>query len=167
MKKQFLSLIVAMLTLLCAEPSMAQKKVADNYLVGVWVMQSMQFSGEEKKVCGKDYSQVKVYRKNGEYACAELVRLNDGSIQVFPHEYGTYSLKNGQYTEMGRKGNDKSVIVIDKNNFHSWWFKRHDYWKRSTNMPAKLVNYIVDKCKANQTPSTGMQELMKKHIFVR
>lgn len=166
MKNQFLCM-VAMLTLLCASPSMAQKKVADDYLVGVWIMQSMQFTGEEKYECGKDYSQIKVYRKNGEYACAELAKLKDGSIQVLPHEYGTYSLKNGLYTEMGRKGNDKSLIVIDKNNFHSWWFKRHDYWQRSPNMPAKLVNYIVERCKANQSAPQDMQNLMRKHIFYK
>lgn len=159
--------IVAMMTLLCVTPSMAQKKIADNYLVGVWLMQSMQYLGEDKVECGKTYAQIKVYRANGEYACAELAKLKDGSFQVYPHEYGTYSLKNGQYIEMGRKGNDKSIIVIDKNHFHGWWFKRHDYWQRCTNMPSKLVNYIVDKCKASQTPPKNMQDLMKKHIFYK
>lgn len=154
-----------MLTLLCTVPAMAQKKISDKYLVGVWLMQSWQYKGEEKLECGKTYSQIKVYRSNGEYACAELVKLKDGSIQVAPHEYGTYSLKNGQYTEMGRKGNDKSVIVIDKDHFHSWWFNRHDHWQRATNLPPQLVNYIVDKCKAAQAPTEDMQSLMKKYIF--
>lgn len=142
---------------------MAQQRVADKELIGVWLMESMQFEGEEKTICGKDYSQIKVYRANGEYACAELVKSKDGKCTVLPHEYGTYTFKNGNYTEMGRSG----ILLMDDNNtFHGKWMNRHDVWKKR-DIPEKLVNFIVEKCKVAQNNSPVMQDLMKKYVFTK
>lgn len=60
-----------------------------------------------------------------------------------------------------------STIVIDKTNFHGWWFKREEFWHRASNLPAKLVNYIVDQCKANQAAPKDIQDLMRRHIFTK
>ena len=62
-------------------------KVADKELIGAWVMESMQFEGEKKIMCGKEsgYSQFKYYGPDGEYACAEIVLNKDGKVVVLPH----------------------------------------------------------------------------------
>lgn len=103
-----------------------------------------------------------MYRPDGEYACAEVVKLKNGQFQILPHEYGTYTFKNGKYTEMGRDGN---LNLVDKNTFTGQWFKRHDVWKKCTDMPDRLMDYIVDVCKAHQTPATDIQQLIDKYMF--
>ena len=93
------------LLLVCAASMNAQKsKVSEQEIVGTWIMQSMQWEGEKVIKCGKTkgYTQFKYYGPDGEYACAEIVLTKDGKYVVGPHEYGTYSLKDGWYTEMGR-----------------------------------------------------------------
>ena len=125
----------------------------------------MQYEGERKIECGKasNYTQVKVYRANGEYACAEIVRNKDGQCRVLPHEYGTYTFKNGVYTEMGR---EPSVLVLtDKTHFKGRWMNRHDLWKKAANMPEKLTQYIVDRCKENQGPGSDIQKLIAQYMF--
>lgn len=144
---------------------MAQRAVADKELIGVWVMESMQFEGEEERKCGTNYTQVKVYGADGEYACAEVSRQKDGTFRVWPHEYGTYTFKNGVYTEMGRTTGPNALKLVDKNTFKGVWFNRHDVWKKVTDMPAELKDYIVFVCKANQTPSVVIQTMIKKYIF--
>lgn len=163
LKKTGAWLMMAMLAL-WSGTTMAQQKVTDKDLHGVWLMESFYFEGEDKVICGVDYTQVKVYRPNGEYACAEVAKLKNGQFHVWPHEYGTYTFKNGKYTEMGRNGNLK---LVDKNTFTGQWTNRHDVWKKCTDMPARLTNYIVDICKANQTPTTDIQQLIKKYMFTK
>ena len=108
-KKAMMTVLVAVMAMVNATPLMAQQdvrvvvkrvEVADDYLVGTWVMESYQFEGEgnTKIVCGTNYSQIKVYRANGEYACAEIAKLKDGSVRVLPHEYGTYTFKNSVHS---------------------------------------------------------------------
>ncbi|MCQ2095923.1 MAG: hypothetical protein MJY59_04175 [Bacteroidaceae bacterium] len=155
----------AMLTLMfcIAASTMAQGRKSepiDKDLVGVWVMESMQFEGEKKMECGIDYGQVKVYRADGEYACAEVA--SDGrEIYVLPHEYGTYTFSDGKYTECGRKG---TVRLTDKTHFEGTWKNRYDKWRKVTDMPAKLVDYIVDKCRRQNDPK-DIQALVRKHIL--
>lgn len=162
-QKYMLLLVILMMTFTSTSKTMAQRRVADKELIGVWLMESMQFEGEEKITCGKDYSQIKVYRANGEYACAELVKSATGTCTVLPHEYGKYTFRNGRYTEMGRPG----IVVMDnKTTFHGKWKNRHDVWKK-TAVPAKLVNFIVEKCKVAQNNSNVMQYLMKRYIFTK
>ena len=180
-----MTVLVAVIAMVNATPLMAQQdvrvvvkrvdnetpkkiEVADNYLVGTWVMEYYQFEGEgnTKNICGTNYSQVKVYRANGEYACAEIAKFNDGSVQVYPHEYGTYTFKNGRYSEMGRPEVEADgFVVVDKNTFKGRWKNRHDSWKRAS-LPDKLVDYIVAQCKAKQEGAPkDIQQLIKTHIF--
>ena len=128
LKKAGTWLLTAMLTLWNGT-LMAQQKVNDEDLHGVWLMESFYYEGEDKVKCGVDYTQIKVYRPNGEYACAEVVKLKNGQFQILPHEYGTYTFKNGKYTEMGRDG---ILNLVDKNTFTGQWMNRHDVWKKCT-----------------------------------
>lgn len=139
---------------------MAQAKVDDKEIIGVWIMSSMKFEGEDKELINESYNQVKVYRANGEYACAEVVKEKGGHYRILPHEYGTYSLKNGQYSEMGRK--PITYQWVNKTTSKGRWFNRIDTWKK-VSMPESLVQHIVDKCKGNSDDE--MQEMMKKYIF--
>lgn len=174
-KKAMMTVLVALMAMVNVAPLMAQKdvkvvvkrvEVPDDYLVGTWVMESMKWQGSEKNLCNSNYSQVKVYRANGEYACAEIVKANDGSARVLPHEYGTYTLKNGRYSEMGRpEVAEDAFVVVDKNTTKGRWMTRHDVWKR-VDLPAKLVDYIVAQCKANQEGDPkDIQQMIKTHIL--
>ena len=95
------AILCMLLSMLHPTSAKAQAKVADKEIIGVWVMTSMKYDGENKEYINGSYSQVKVYRANGEYACAEICR-DRGKCYVLPHEWGTYSLVGGKYTEMGR-----------------------------------------------------------------
>lgn len=156
-------LAIILLAMLISAPLMAQKKAktTDADIIGAWVMESMQFEGRKDNHVGSNYNQIKVYRANGEYACAEVVRISDTETMIYPHEYGTYTMKNGKYTECGRKG---SVVMIDKTHFEGQWQNRHDKWRKVTNMPATLADYIVDKCKRQYDPK-NIQALSGKYIL--
>lgn len=162
-KTQFIR-IAAMLiafvstTVLCAQPRKA--KVADRDLIGVWIMQSVQVEGHKKQTMGSEYNQIKVYRENGEYACAEVVRDGD-EILILPHEYGTYTMQDGTYTECGRKG---TLIMVDKTHFEGQWFNRHDYWRKVSGLPDALIDYVVDKCRRKTDPK-DIQALTRKFIL--
>ena len=164
MKKMFL--ILAAMLLSAAGMNAQTTKVADKELVGAWPMESMQWEGEKKTVCGREsgYAQFKYYGPDGEYACAEIALTKDGKCVVMPHEYGTYSFKNGVYTEMGRKTNDGDMVLVDKTTFKGRWRNRHDVWKKQTAMPEKLVSYIVNCCKYKSTPK-DIQLLIKESMF--
>ena len=141
-------------------------KVDDKELIGAWVMESMQFEGEKKIVCGKasGYSQFKYYGADGEYACAEIALSNDGKIVVMPHEYGTSTFKNGVYSEMGRPAvKPDEMQLIDKNTFKGRWMNRHDIWKK-TALPQNAVRYIVDCCKSKNVPA-DIQQQIKQNLF--
>ena len=81
-----------------------------------------------------------------------------------PHEYGTYTFKNGVYTEMGRSTKDGDMVLVDKNTFKGRWKNRHDVWKKKTALPDKVVKYIVNCCKSKETPA-DIQQLIKKNMF--
>lgn len=152
-------MVVAFMSALhvCAQTA----KVTDKDLIGAWVMEWMQFDGEKKIVCGKEsgYSQFKYYGADGEYACAEVALKKDGKIVVLPHEYGTYTYKNGVYSEMGRPAlKPDEMQLIDKNTFKGRWKTRNDIWKKVT-LSQKTVRYIVDACKAKNMPADIQQEL--------
>lgn len=173
-KRYAMSVVFILVSMLFVGNAAAQNKINDKELVGVWLMESMQYDGENKILCstnqGKtktvnvapNYAQMKVYRANGEYACAEIVKLNDGKYKVMPHEYGTYSFKNGKYMEMGRNGN---LNLVNATTFTGRWKNRNDVWKKHNNIPAQLVNYVVDKCKAHQSEPADMQQSIKNFIF--
>lgn len=162
-KGLFAFIAVMVFAFLNPTSAMAQAKVADKEIIGVWIMSSMKYAGENKNHIGDNYNQVKVYRANGEYACAEIVKQNDGNYRILPHEYGTYYLKNGMYSEMGRK--EIKYEWVDNTTSRGHWMNRIDTWKKIVDFPPALTQHIVDKCKANQASPENMQKLMKKHIF--
>lgn len=163
MKRVMFILAVALMSVLQA--SAQNVKIADKEIVGAWYMESMQWEGEKKTVCGKatGYTQFKYYGADGEYACAELALTKDGKIVVMPHEYGTYTFKDGWYSEMGREKIKDAMVLIDKNTFKGTWQKRHDIWKK-VSLPDKAVKYILDCCKTKETPS-DVQQMIEQNMF--
>ena len=80
MKKTLFIMAVALMS---AVQVCAQKvKVDDKELIGTWVMESMQWEGEKKTLCGKEtgYTQFKFYGADGEYACAEIALSKEGKV---------------------------------------------------------------------------------------
>ena len=140
-------------------------KVDEKDLVGVWVLESMQWDGEKKIVCGKatGYSSFKFYGADGEYACSELSLTKDGKVVVMPHEYGTYTFKNGVYSEMGRPSTPDGLIMTSKTSFKGRWKTRTEIWKKTV-LPDKVVKYIVNSCKTKETPD-DVQQMIKQNLF--
>ena len=141
--------------------------VTDRDLIGVWTLEWLQYVGEKKIMCGKTtgYTQFKYYGPDGEYACAEIVLTRKGTVVVMPHEYGTYTFKNGVYSEMGRPAvRPSDMVLTDKTHFRGRWKNRNDSWVKHPQMPDKVVRYIVDRCKTKETPS-DVQQLIKQSMF--
>jgi hypothetical protein len=160
-------MLVMVVTLMSALQVCAQKaKIADKEIVGSWIMESMQWEGEKKIMCGKNtgYVQFKYYGPNGEYACAEIALTKDGKCVVMPHEYGTYTFKDSWYSEMGREKIKDAMVWIDKTTIRGTWQKRHDIWKKQVNMPEKLRKYIVDYCRIKNA-SADIQQMLKTTMF--
>lgn len=156
---------MTMALLMCAVTTNAQTaRVTDRDLVGVWTLEWLQYVGEKKIMCGKTtgYTQFKYYGPDGEYACAEIVQIRKGKVVVMPHEYGTYTFKNGVYSEMGRPASE--LKMTDKTHFRGRWKNRNDSWVKQPQMPEKVVRYIVDRCKTKETPS-DVQQLIKQSMF--
>ena len=163
--KRMKQLLMTMALLMCAVIANAQTaRVADRELTGAWTLEWMQYDGEKKIVCGKTngYTQFKYYGPDGEYACAEIVLTRDGVVVVIPHEYGTYTFKNGVYSEMGRPASE--LVLTDKTHFRGRWKTRNDLWVKHPSMPDKVVRYIVDRCKMKEAP-TDVQQLIKQSMF--
>ena len=92
-KRYAMSIVFILISILFAGHAVAQSNVANKELIGVWLLESMQYDGENKILCGTsqgktktvnvapNYAQIKVYRANGEYACAEIVKLKDGKYR--------------------------------------------------------------------------------------
>ncbi len=93
---------------------------------------------------------------------AAPVTIRDGKVVVMPHEYGTYTFKNGIYSEMGRPASE--LKMTDKTHFRGRWKNRNDSWVKHPQMPYKVVRYIVDRCKTKETPS-DVQQLIKQSMF--
>lgn len=158
-----LAVAIMLMAMLHASCALAQVKVSDKEIVGVWIMTSMKYDGEDREYISENYSQIKVYRANGEYACAEIIRQSDGKYYVAPHEYGKYTLKNGMYSEMGRKSIPYGWT--SKTTSTGRWQNIIGQWKKVTDMPEAVAQHVVDKCKAAQSSPENIQQMMKKHIF--
>ena len=159
-------MMIVAVALMSAMQVFAQSvKVDDKELVGTWVMESMQWEGEKKTMCGKatGYTQFKYYGANGEYACAQLALSKEGKVVVMPHEYGTYTFKDGWYSEMGREKIKNAIVWVDKTTTKGTWKTRHDIWKKK-NLPDKLVKYILDCCKTKNVPA-DIQQMIKQNMF--
>ena len=158
MKKTMIMMAVALMSALhvCAQNT----KVADKELIGVWMMESMQWDGEKKTICGKEsgYTQFKYYGADGEYACAEIALSKDGKVVLMPHEYGTYTFKNGKYSEMGRPVvKPEEMQMIDKTTFKGRWMTRNDVWKK-VSLPQNVIRYMTN------TPA-NIQQSIKQVMF--
>ena len=158
-----LAVAIMLMAMLHASCALAQMKVPDKEIVGVWIMTSMKYDGEDREYISENYGQIKVYRANGEYACAEIIRQSDGKYYVAPHEYGRYTLKNGMYSEMGRK--PIPYGWTSKTTSTGRWQNIIGQWKKVTDMPEAVAQHVVDKCKAAQSSPENIQQMMKKHIF--
>ena len=164
MKKVMFVMAVTLMSAL--QVSAQNTKIDDKELIGSWVLEWMQWDGEKRTVCGKEsgYTQFKYYGPDGEYACAEIAMTKDGKCVVMPHEYGTYSFKNGVYSEMGRPSTTDGVIMTSKTQFKGRWKTLNAVWNKQLNMPEKLRKYIVDCCKMKETPA-DIQQMMKRTMF--
>ena len=76
---------------------------------------------------------------------------------------GTYSFKDGWYSEMGREAIKDAIVWVDKTTTKGTWMKRHDIWKKVT-LPDKVVKYILDCCKTKNTPA-DIQQMIKQSMF--
>lgn len=165
MKKLMFVMAIALMSVMqvCAQGA----KVADKELIGVWMLEKMQWDGEKERNCGKasGYTQFKYYGADGEYACAEIALSKDGKITILPHEYGTYTFKNGVYSEMGRPAvKPEEMRLIDKNHFKGRWKTLNQDWVKVTTMPDKVVKHIVNCCKCKETPA-DVQKSIKQNMF--
>ncbi len=158
-------MLMMAMVLICTIQAKAQTKVDDKEIIGTWYMESMQWEGEKKTVCGKatGYTQFKYYGADGEYACAEIALNNKGEVVLMPHEYGKYSLKDGWYSEMGRPAIKDAIVWVDKTTTKGTWMKRHDVWKKIS-LPDNVVKYIVNCCKVKETPA-NIQQQIKQFLF--
>ena len=140
--------------------------VTDRDIIGAWTLEWMQFDGEKKIVCGKanGYTQFKYYGPDGEYAAAGIALTQDGKITVIPQEYGTYSLKNGWYMEMGRTAIKDGVVLTDKTHYKGRWKNRSDLWAKHPQISDMVVSYILERCKTKDTPA-DIQGLIKHDFF--
>ncbi len=146
MKTLINSFVVALVALFTIYISANAQNKNGNTLEGVWVMEKVQSDGSTTpKVCDNTYTRVKIYGKDGEYCCAQVFMDKNGKITVSPHEYGTYSYKNGKYTECGRDGGP--INFTGKDNFNGHWSNITEYWNRNPKFPSDLRNLIVSKCK--------------------
>lgn len=163
MKKVLLVMAVAFMS--AVQVSAQNVKIDDKELAGVWILESMQWEGEKKTMCGKEtgYTQFKFYGTDGEYACAELALTKDGKVVVMPHEYGKYTFKDGWYSEMGREKIKDAIVWIDKTTTKGTWKTRHDIWKKK-NLPKNVVKYILDCCKTKEVPA-DIQQSIKQNMF--
>ena len=142
--------------------------VTDKDIVGTWMMEWMQYDGEKKLMCGKEsgYTSFKFYGPDGEYACCEIVLSKKGDIVLYPHEYGTYTYKNGRYSEMGRpvvKPTD--MMLTDKTHFMGRWANRTEVWTKLEGLPEKVVRHIVNTCKQKEVPE-DIKKVVRQRFFL-
>ena len=165
--KRMKQILMTMALLMCAVTTNAQTaNVTDRDIIGVWTLEWLQYDGEKKIMGGKTtgYTQFKYYGPDGEYAAAGVAFTQDGKITVIPQEYGTYSLKNGWYMEMGRPAKKDGVVLTDKTHFRGRWKNRSDLWVKHPQISDKVVRYILERCKTKDTPA-DIQGLIKQDFF--
>jgi len=165
MKTLINSFVVALVALFTVSISANAQSKDGNTLEGVWVMEKTLTDGSATPtVCANTYTRVKVYGKNGEYCCAQVIMDKSGNISVYPHEYGTYSYKNGKYTECDRDGGP--IKFTGKNNFNGHWSNITEYWYRNPEFPDNLRSHIVSKCKINFIEKNKKNQiLMKEYVL--
>lgn len=163
--------LLAMLMFAMGTGTVHAEEYSDNpNLYGTWLLKSMQYEGEDKIECGKNgYTQIKYYGKDGEYACVEFRTINGKGIFIHssPHEYGKpgFKLKDGMYSEMGRKPIKDAIVWVDESTTKGTWRNRHDIWKK-VELPQALLDHILATCRVTkQAQSKEIQDMIKKHIM--
>lgn len=168
-------LIAAVLLINTSIHPVQAEEFSDNAnLYGTWIMESMQFEGEKVNFCHDlGYTQVKYYGKDGEYACVEFYKKKDDKgnfyMETYPHEYGKpgkgFSLKGGNYVEMGRPTEKGDLVILDANTIRGKWRKRTDIWKRIT-LPQALLEHIVTAARIHQEAwSQEYQGMLLKNLL--
>ncbi len=174
MKKNLIQLLALAFVLLSnVMPSWAQEKASDRKeLFGVWYAEWLKYDKEEEVLHIKDtqYTILKVYRPDGEYASLQAWSKGDGVIVLLPHEYGTYSYKNGEYIEMGRKTIPGKIEFkfVNEDTRTNRWYNCTDQAKKIKNCPKALEQYFVDCCKQRTmqvVDDAEFKDFIKKHIF--
>ena len=170
MKTSIKTLVLALVAVFAVSLSANAQSKDDNSLVGVWVFEQYKIDGREITKAPETYSSVKIYGENGEYCCAQIMKdAGNGVIKVKPHEYGTYSYKNGKYIECGRPGGNDAIIFTGKNNFHGHFANRTEYWCRNVNFSDDLRKHIIAACKAACAGDwdVKIQTLLKNQVLYK
>ncbi len=178
MKRNLIQLLVlAFVFVSNVMPTWAQDKASDREsLFGVWYMEWMKYDKENEVLHIKNthYTRAKVFRPDGEYACLQIWLKKDGSVAFIPHEYGTYSFKNGEYIEMGRKlvPGRSEFNLTDDETINGRWYNATDQIKKVKKCPKELEQYFVDCCKLRSRSCTQytvedaeIKGMIKKYIF--
>ena len=135
----------------------------EKMMAGVWKFNGYTNGKGEKLDMGRNFSAVKIYNPDGEYCFAQFFIYADGTVDIKPHDYGTWSYKNGQYMECGRKG---EIISLTKKEFRGKWNGLEDSWLRVDGLPEKFTTYIMSMCRVLQTRS-DIKEIILRDIFNR
>ena len=84
---------------------------------------------------------------------------------VAPHEYGTYSFKDGIYSEMGRPALKPSdMMLTDETHFHGRWMNCTEGWVKIPDMPEEVIRYIVERCRLTNTPA-DVEQYIKQNLI--
>lgn len=154
------SVLVAVLMIGVSNLLAQSTKYSDKDIYGTWMCIGKQYDGENRKDWGKanGFTSFKYYGADGEYCCALISRQENGKIFVSPHEYGTYTYKDGWYSEMGRSKTKTGIIFTDKDHFHGRWLNSTDYWKR-IKISKSTLKYILELSKLRDVPEEVQMDI--------
>lgn len=156
-----LAIIMAVLLLFLDMTPLENTGVPDKEIIGVWVLRSVKYEGEDEIALRSNYTRVKYYGPDGEYACAEILMPKAGQYRINPHAYGQYTFKNGDYTEMGQRG---TFVLKDNVTAYGKWNKCNENWKKIS-IPDRLLKEIILWCKANRKLTPELQDDIHKYIL--
>lgn len=154
---------LTMLMALAGVANISAQTEQEKMMSGVWKFNGYTNSKGEKVDWGKNFSAVKIYNPDGEYCFAQFFIYADGTVDVKPHDYGTWSYRDGQYMECGRKG---EIIMLAKEEFRGKWNGLEDSWLKVEGLPEKFTTYIMSVCRVLDTRS-DMKEIILRKIFNR
>ena len=162
-KKNFKAICLMILMAFVGVTNISAQTEQEKMMAGVWKFNGYTNGKGEKLDMGRNFSAVKIYNPDGEYCFAQFFIYPDGTVDVKPHDYGTWSYKNGQYMECGRKG---EILSLTKKEFRGKWNGMEDSWLRVENLPEKFTSYIISICRVLDTRS-DMKEIILRDIFNR
>lgn len=162
-KLKFQAICIMMLMASLWATNTSAQSEQEKMMVGVWKFNGYTDAKGKKFDGGKNFSAVKIYNPDGEYCFAQFYIYSDGTVDVKPHDYGTWSYKNGQYMECGRKG---EIISLTKKEFRGKWNGLEDSWLRVEKLPEKFTTYIMSMCRVLNTRS-DIKEIILRDIFNR